>query len=286
MSELLAGQEKKPLLPTGKDTVSFSEISTWMECTWRHRLAYVEGIRPEWVDTPYNVMGSAVHEGAEHYIQTREIDPEIAVKYLDEHWTEEVERARFWNGNEERKNELQPKEWWLETARSILSELPKFMDDNFPGWEPVATELRLNESIDKQDVKFKGFIDAIITCPDKKGKKKHWIIDWKTAGWGWAQQKKSDFRVQLQLRLYKMFYSRKADIPLKDIRCAFVLLKRDAKPGSRCELLTVSVGPTTGERSLKVVNNMIASVKRGIAFKKKSEENCRWCDYRGTEHCP
>ena len=72
-------------------------------------------------------------------------------------------------------------------------------------------------------------------------------------------------------------------MPLKDIRCGFILLKRGGKPGSVCELVPVSVGPKSLARAKKIVNNMITSVKRGMFL--KNRDSCRYCQFKDTEHC-
>jgi hypothetical protein len=70
---------------------------------------------------------------------------------------------------------------------------------------------------------------------------------------------------------------------LKDIRCGFVLLKRGGKPGRICELVTVSVGPKALSRALKIVNSMVASVRRGMFL--KNRDSCKYCQYKDTEYC-
>ena len=86
-----------------------------------------------------------------------------------------------------------------------------------------------------------------------------------------------------QLILYKHFWSRKHSVPLKDIRCGFILLKRGGKPGSVCELVTVSVGPKALAATTKIMNNMIASVRRGMFL--KNRDSCRYCQFKDTEYC-
>ena len=63
-----------------------------------------------------------------------------------------------------------------------------------------------------------------------------------------------------QLILYKHFWSRKHNVPLKDIRCGFILLKRGGKPGNMCELVPVSVGPKSLDRATKMMSNMIINL--------------------------
>lgn len=278
---------EKPALPTGKSTVSFSELHCWTECSFRHKLAYVKKIGVE-DPSPYTVFGSAVHAVCEHYLKTRVLDSEIAVRYLDAGWSDELEAHRLQllaDNDGDTKKSFPPKEDWQQLARDMMPDLPPFMEETFPEWEYVAAEQQLHEPIPgHDDVRFKGFIDGILTALDKKGRRRHWIIDFKTASWGWHKDKKADFNVQMQLRLYKVFWSQKMGVPMKDIRTGFVLIKRTAKTGARCELVPVSVGDETAKRSLEVIHNMVASVKRGIAIKNRN--SCRFCVYKDTEHCP
>ena len=152
-------------------------------------------------------------------------------------------------------------------------------------WEFVEAEENLYEPIEGRDLSFKGFIDGIIKVPKKRGKGyNYWIIDWKTAGsYGWRRDKKQDIAMTAQLILYKHFWSIKHNIPLKDIRCGFVLLKRGGKPGKVCELVDVSVGPKTLDKGVKLMKNMISSVRNNIFIKNRN--SCKYCPYFETNHC-
>ena len=73
------------------------------------------------------------------------------------------------------------------------------------------------------------------------------------------------------------------NVPSKDVRCAFVTLGRGAKKGRVCNLVTVSVGPKALAKGVKVMNNMIAAVKKGMNL--KNRDACVVCVYRNTPHC-
>lgn len=118
-----------------------------------------------------------------------------------------------------------------------------------------------------------------------EGQYEYYILDWKTTDWGWKAEKKRDFYKQLQIMLYKIFFCEKKEIPLKDIKCGFVLLKRkpNKTTGSHCELVMVSVGPKSVEKSMKTLNVMVNSVRSGRTLKNK--RNCMFCAYKHTKHC-
>lgn len=264
------------LLPTGKPHVSFSEMGDWKACSWRHKLKFVDRID---ADRPSVHMdfGTAVHAACESFLRTKEMDRRVFLDALRDLWKEHADK-------------LMPEEYTVESFRSfgaeglaILPEVPKWLDETFPGWEYVDAEHFLYEPILKHPHAFKGYIDAIIKAPNPKGKVLTWLLDFKTCGWGWDAKKKSNPDVCAQLVLYKNFWCTKTGTDPKDVRCAFVLLKRSAKPGRHCELVATSVGEVTTERTLKVINNMVSSVKKGVAIKNRN--SCTFCAYRNTPHC-
>lgn len=262
------------VLPTGKPHVSFSEVKLWKECSYRHSLVHIKKIdlsKP----SPVLDFGTAVHAACEKYLLTRVMDVRVAYEHLDKVWEEMKDVPEF------SKDALAKAK---SESAIILSEVPKFLDDTFPEWEVVDAEHQLYEAVENHPHAFKGFIDGVIKAKGKRGETIHWILDWKTTARGWFREKRSDDMVKAQLALYKNYWCQKhPSVPMKDVRCGFVLLKKSAKPGEHCELFSVSLGEVPIKRSLKVVSNMITSVKRGVAL--KNRDACTWCEYKGTEHC-
>jgi len=260
-------ERKFELLPTGKLHISYSEMRDWVDCSWRHRQKYVNKID---IDKPGELMdfGTSVHSSCENFIKTGVMDPKISENRIREFWKE-----RNWSNVET----------FIESSNHILDELPQFMNETFEEWKGEDAEHALYEQIDVHPQAFKGFIDCVISVNGKKNKRIWWLIDFKTTSWGWSMEKKTDPNVKAQLVLYKNFWAKKFNIDPKDVRCAFLLLKRTAKDGQRCELVPVSVGDVTTGRSLKVVNNMLSAVKRGIAIKNRN--SCQYCQYKDTIHC-
>ena len=268
--------EPKPrfeVLPTGKPHVSFSEVREWDECSYRHKLKHVLKIdlgKPG----PLMDFGTAVHAACERYLRTRVMDTVVATSMIRKVWEQNKDVVGFEPATIER---------YVKEAEEILADVPVWLEETFPGWECIDAEHYLYEPILGHPHAFKGFIDGIIRCDGPRGKKLTWLLDWKTTGWGWSSQKKGDEMVRTQLILYKNFWSTKTGTDPKDVRCGFVLLKRSATPGKHCELVSASVGDVTTGRSLKVINNMLHSVKKGIAIKNRT--SCTFCDYYGTPHC-
>ena len=262
------------LLPTGKQHISFSEVKLWKECSFRHHLTHIKKIdlsKP----SPILEFGTAVHSSCENYLINKIMDYRFAFDHLDQAWKKHEGNKEFTQDSlEKAKNE----------ATIILSEVPDFLDKEFPEWEVVDAEHQLYESVEGHPHAFKGFIDGVIKAKGKRGETIFWILDWKTTQRGWFREKRSDEMVKAQLALYKNYWCQKnPNIPLKNVRCGFVLLKKSAKLGEHCELFTVSLGEVPIKRSLKVVSNMLTSVKKGIAL--KNRDACTFCEYKDTQYC-
>tara|TARA_A100000164_G_scaffold374884_1_gene408791 strand:+ start:502 stop:1245 length:744 start_codon:yes stop_codon:yes gene_type:complete len=235
--------------------------------------------------SPYLDFGTAVHEGCETLLESNTINREKLLKDITDAWKKHGFDDEEWVSRQPGWYKYKPVNVWCDWANNMWNDVPDFLDETFPGWETVKAEEELYEPIQGTDVNFKGFIDAIIKVPKKKGDGfVYWILDWKTAqSYGWRREKKQDILMTAQLILYKHFWSIKHNIDLKDIRCGFILLKRGGKPGKVCELVKVSVGPKSLERAIKIMSSMIKMVKK--QFNLKNRNSCNYCPYKDTPHC-
>ena len=280
------------IFPTQKPHISYSEVKTWKECPYRHKLSYVDKIDLG-EDSPYLDYGTLLHDQLERYLNTKTMDLDELETKLRAAWVEkgfDSEEFITKQAAHRKFNGWKPKphvyiDEWVSWARNSLEDIPDFLNKNFPNWKAISAEEQLYENLEGYDIKFKGFIDAVIECDGPRGKRSLWIIDWKTANpGGWYKDKRRDFLTQAQISSYKLFWRKKNGLGPREVKCGFVLLKRGAKPGKTCELLTVSSGPKMEERVLKLVTSMITAVRRGIYLKNRN--SCMFCDYKDTPHCP
>lgn len=270
--------------PTGKPHFSYSELSTWMECAFRHKLLYIDNLGT-FEDSPYTSFGTAVHDANENYIKTRTMVKDKAFDIIRDAWARNPQFIEGPFPEWTRGKGYGEVDDWIVKADRILDDIPGFLDKQFPEWECFGAEETLYENIEGKELKFKGFIDAIIKVPGRKqGSSIYWLVDWKTCGWGWTMDQKRDFKKQLQLILYKSYWTQKHNIPMKDTRAAFCLLKRDGKPGNSVGIVPVSVGPKTKDRGLKIINNFTSAVRKGRFL--KNRDSCFFCEFKDTEHCP
>jgi hypothetical protein len=280
---MIVTEKTKILFPTGKAHVSFSEVKSWKECPYRHKLQHIDKI-DMFEPSPFLDFGTNVHEGCETLLKTGDVPKQRLLENIREAWdkhgfddTEWIKRQPGWY-------KYHPVEEWCDWANNMWDDVPRYLDETFPGWEYVSAEEDLYEPIEGLDISFKGFIDAIIKVPRKNGSYKYWIIDWKTSNsYGWNRDKKRDFSIHAQLILYKHFWASKHNIPMKDVGCGFVLLKRGGKRGNMCDLLEVSSGPKSIDKATKMVRSMISAVRKGFFIKNRG--SCTYCPYYKTEHC-
>ena len=279
--------QELPLLLNKKPHVSFSEVSIWKSCSWRHKLIYIDSHTKE-EKSPYLTYGKLTHSAIEEFLNTGSSNLDLLEEQLRQSWkdndfdSDEFVAAQTLKAKSQGWNYVHdPVDLWVKSARTCLMALPTFLDKNFPGWKHVATEHGLYESIDDVEFgKFKGFIDSVIELPNGK----HVILDWKTAGpRGWSQDKKRDFGVQAQLILYKHYWMKITGKPSKDVKTAFVLLKRNTSQKSAIGIVEVSSGPKMLEKATKMVVSMVKTMQRGSFM--KNRYSCKFCEFANTPHC-
>ena len=268
--------------PTGKPHISYSEVRCWKECPYRHKLKYIDKI-DMFKPSPYLDFGTNVHEGCESFLNTGTIPREKLVQNIRDAWIKNGFELTEWINRQPGWYKHYPVDDWVQWANNMWDDVPRFLDETFPGWETVSAEEELYEKL-YDDISFKGFIDVIIKVPRKNGTYKYWILDWKTSkAYGWDRRKKQDPLTQAQIILYKHYWAEKNNIDIKDIGCGFILLKRGVKPGNMCDLVKVSAGPKAIEKANKMVRSMVSNVRKKFSI--KNRESCRFCDYHETQYC-
>ena len=272
-----------------KEHVSFSEMKQWKECSWRHKLLYIDKLST-FEESPHLHYGTIIHDACEHFLKTRELKVEETKFKIKKAWDENGFDADDFIQLQTQKAQLQGWNYkhnkiedWMVWAETSLMSLSLFLDDTFPEWELVCAEDPLYENINDFTTKFKGYIDCIIKVPYKNDYK-YWIIDWKTSnGRGWSIDKQRDFLTQSQIILYKYFWGTKNNIDMKKIQCGFVLLKKVKKKGKACQLIKVSSGPKSIEKANKIIRSMIKNTSKKLYLKNRM--SCKFCMFKDTEHC-
>ena len=90
----------------------------------------------------------------------------------------------------------------------------------------------------------------------------------------------------MQLILYKHYFCTKFNIPLKDVKCGFGLLRMKTSKTSteRIQLVPISAGELTIAKALQRINVMINMLRKRIFM--KNRQSCKYCPFYRTAACP
>ena len=254
--------------------ISFSELKTWDECPFKHKLSYIDEVK-KFIGNEYTAFGKAVHDTCEKTLITdRPIDQN---KYFNDRFLQEVQDLVSENFDLNSKLVQQMRAQAKEILPHVMPEVEKY----FGNYEVVSTEEQLYEPIKNMNYKFKGFIDLVLKTSDGT----YHIIDWKTCSWGWDSRRKADSMTTYQLTLYKHFFAIKHNIDPKDIVTHFALLKRTAKK-NRVEIFKVTSGAKKTENCLKLMHKAIYNIKNKRHIKNRlSCTQGFGCEFYNTDFC-
>jgi ATP-dependent helicase/DNAse subunit B len=263
-----------------KEHVSFSEIHKYSQCQYRHNLNYI--LENEEPKTVHLIFGNAVHDAIDAVKKGEAKIPWLTMGKTIYKWIKEHPVNTYTNYKGETViMALDPKEW-TKQAFGIFNQIFDWLDENFPNYELIGSEIKLYEPISEiEGLKFKGFIDLFIKIDDV-----YHLIDFKTTGWGWDRKKRSDTYKQYQLTLYKNFLCQKMNIDPKLVKTHFLLLKRQPpkSTGNRIELITVTSGPKKMSNANEWMVKHAKFLKRGLKLKNRT--GCLFCPWHHTKLCP
>jgi hypothetical protein len=250
--------------------ISYSELKDWKFCAFYHKLTRVDKI-DGFTGNQYTAFGSAIHSVCEKKLLQEEISDDFFVQELKKNISELDDPVEDSIVHQMTKQ-----------GNKIIPEIDDALSEYFEEYEVLAVEMPLYETIEGEERKFKGYIDAVVATPDGKVH----IFDWKTCSWGWDSKKRSDKMVTYQLTLYKHFFCQKMEIDPKNVETHFALLKRTAK-NNLVEFFRVTSGPRKTENALKLLNTALYNIKNQRYIKNRlSCTGGYGCKFYKTEHCP
>jgi hypothetical protein len=223
----------------------------------------------------FTAFGRALHSLCEHLVVDT-IAEEDYNEFFDMEFLKELQVLK---GKVELRNNLVTD--MRSQAKVIAPQIMPALGEYFEDYEVFSVEERLYEDIpdfDLKPYKFKGFIDLVLKIGDK-----YHIIDWKTCGWGWDAQKKSDKMITYQLTLYKKFFCIKHKVDPKLVETHFALLKRTSKIDN-VELFRVTSGPKKTANATELLNIALTHISKQNHV--KDRRACDRCDFRKSSFCP
>ena len=254
-----------------KEHISFSELKTWNECAWRHKLDYIDKLKV-FKGNEFTAFGKAIHTVGETLVfeSDREAEEIFESEFLKElRLLKEDDKTFVFNSSLVTEMRSQG----TKLAPQLIPGLKEYFDSH----EIVEVEEMLYEPLENSKYKFKGYIDLIV-----KKNNEYYIIDWKTCSWGWPAKKKTDRILTYQLTLYKHFYAKKHGIDPSKIKTCFALLKRTAE-SNQVEIFEVKCGPKKVDNALKLIEKLLYNVEKQNFIKNKL--SCKYCPYDNTKHC-
>jgi hypothetical protein len=265
------------------------------QCQYRWKLDYIDGHRRE-VFGVYLDFGTAMHETIELF-HCKNPDPiytpdncvtlfRAKLKYLFD-----LHAEKF---SEKDRKLIRDFDFFASGEYIIrhFYECPemaeaKVLFNEYPLYEPIYRT-------DGIQINFKGFIDLGIKTKAKNGKTVLYVCDFKTCSWGWTREKLDDRNKHFQILLYKHFLCKKLNLDPKDVRTAFVLLKRSPRKGDvPIDFVPISAGPVAVARAVNELNRDITELQDRLTkgTLKKNRSSCvnkfgDTCPYYKTELCP
>lgn len=276
-----------------REHISYSE---WMlyknECKFRWKLDYVDGLRAKVYGVNLD-FGTAIHETLE-LLKNKDKSKRIedAPKYFEEFFRKIYSENCDKYADKDKKTSVDD---FVSAGKNILARLDdcKELSEATVLYNEYELLLPIART-DDVNIKFKGFIDIVIKSKDGRGNDVLYVCDFKTCSWGWTPDKKQDKDMHYQILLYKYFLCKKFDLDPKNVRTAFILLKKKPRSNeSPIEFFPISAGPVSVQRALDELNTSITDMALSVRNSNfiKNKEKCinkygDKCPYFGTEHCP
>jgi hypothetical protein len=121
--------------------ISYSELKNWSECTWRHKLIYLDRIE-SFQGSEHTCYGTAVHDTVEHMLLGETIEP---YEHFNNVFNEELKKAEILEDTKLCKDMRQQVVGTFELIKPALDEY--FSSKG--GWSLVATEQDLMERYER-----------------------------------------------------------------------------------------------------------------------------------------
>lgn len=251
--------DSSPSLATAPSTlfeqkkVSYSQLSTYLECPWRYKLSNVLRIRAY----PSHAMsfGNSIHETLRAYFDARRRGEEPSVDdLLTKYWR----RAGY-------ENRAQEKEKFAEGLRALRELEPDLKEA-----QPVALELSFEFPLPNGQ-RVTGRIDRLDQTTDGRAI----IIDYKTG----KPKSEKDAARDLQLGIYILAVEQLRGTPVAEVRLDYVMDQQQlAVPRDKFALDDVT------KKVTETAEKLALDRRTGEFTPTPGPMTCQYCDYKNI--CP
>ena len=269
----------------------------YSECPLHWKLNYVDKLKI-FEHNIHLIFGSAMHEVLQTYLNIMYMDSVKNADVLDlnkllrDKLMEQFKIAEEKDGKAPcTKEELME---FFDDGILIIDFFKKRRNQYFSkrDWELIGCEIPIEVDL-KNNIKMVGYLDVVMRHIPTDSIK---IIDIKTSTMGWNKWMKKDENKTQQLLLYKQFYSKQYDHPIERIDVEYFIVKRKlwekAKfPQKRVQKFVPASGKPSmnkvSTRMLKFINEAFTEdgEKKDDMLATPSKKACKWCEFKGTEHC-
>ena len=280
--------------------ISYSQMSMFLSCPRKWSLQYRDGYYTS-EQSIHMTFGTALHEVIQHYITTiydvsgAEADRINIEEYFEDRFRETYLKDYKSNKNVHFSDPVEMREFY-EDGLAILDFVKKKRSGYFGkrGWFLVGCEvpLLLNPHSEFRTILYKGYLDVVLYHEPTNTFK---IIDIKTSRSGWDEKTKKDETKQLQLVLYKKFYSQQFGVPEDNIEIEFFIVKRkiweeSPFPISRIQEYTPASGKIKMGKATNTINSFIEEVfnhdgshKNKVFEPNPSKYSCMYCPFKNKK---
>lgn len=277
--------------------ISYSQFSMFLNCPHKWSLQYKDGYYTS-ESSIHMTFGTALHEALQHYITVIYEESAAAAdrinleEYFEERFRETYLKDYKSNKKVHFSDPVEMREFY-EDGVSILNFIKKKRGAYFSkrGWYLVGCELPLllHPHQDYKTILYKGFLDVVLY---NENTNKFKIIDIKTSTKGWNDLNKKDELKQMQLILYKKFFSQQFNVPEDNIDIEFFIVKRKVweespYPISRVQEFSPASGKVKINKATKSISSFIETVFDGTGRLKDkkydpnpSKFNCMFCPFK------
>ena len=280
--------------------ISYSQMSMFLSCPRKWSLQYRDGYYTS-EQSIHMTFGTALHEVIQHYITTiydvsgAEADRINIEEYFEDRFRETYLKDYKSNKNVHFSDPVEMREFY-EDGLAILDFVKKKRSGYFGkrGWFLVGCEvpLLLNPHPEFRTILYKGYLDVVLYHEPTNTFK---IIDIKTSRNGWDEKTKKHETKQLQLVLYKKFYSQQFGVPEDNIEIEFFIVKRkiweeSPFPISRIQEYTPASGKIKMSKATNTINSFIEEVfnhdgshKNKVFEPNPSKYSCMYCPFKNKK---
>ena len=281
--------------------VSYSQYKTWVECPYRWKLKYIDGL-DSFDQSIYTIFGTSIHRVIQDWLEqdlyggvAGACSMDLSEKFKSILIEEAAPHMKVVNESGEQtflfsREEL---EEFYGQGLEIISYVQQNQEKLFPTKDVKLFAIEHELKADVNDhVYFIGYID-IVTHNEVTGE--FFLYDLKTSTRGWNKYMKQDKTKTDQLLLYKIFFAKELGVPDYKVHIGYLIMKRQlyksSYPNPRVTEFAPANGPPSLKRAWSGFNNftdLVFSDEGSYISEQKatpSKSSCRFCSFGKDGTC-